>query len=188
MNSMIKYSDWYGNVDINIDRGWHLERALENNDNCSNLIDGMGNIEDFLLYHYLFARILKRIRFCHYSDVIMGRWRLKSPTSRLLAQPFVQAQIYENIKASYTGLCEGNWAVTGEFPVKRASDAENVSIWWRHYDDVYFMVFAFPTCPEVNMKVGICFSCHERPSDWIIDAHGSACFPIMEVNLRWMVT
>ena len=30
------------------------------------------------------------------------------------------------------GLCEGNSTVTGEFPAQRASNAENVSIWWRH--------------------------------------------------------
>ena len=33
-----------------------------------------------------------------------------------------------------TGLCEGNSPGTGEFPAQRASHAENVSIWWRHYE------------------------------------------------------
>ena len=46
-------------------------------------------------------------------------WRLKSPASLLFTQPFIQAQI----------------KVTGEFPVHRASYAENVSIWWRHHDE-----------------------------------------------------
>ena len=32
-----------------------------------------------------------------------------------------------------TGLCEGNSPVTGEFPTQRTSNAENVSIWWRHH-------------------------------------------------------
>ena len=32
-----------------------------------------------------------------------------------------------------TGLCAGNSPGTGEFPAQRASNAENVSIWWRHY-------------------------------------------------------
>ena len=32
-----------------------------------------------------------------------------------------------------TGLCAGNSPVTGEFPAQRASNAENVSIWWRHH-------------------------------------------------------
>ena len=31
-----------------------------------------------------------------------------------------------------TGLCAGNSPVTGEFPAQRASNAEKVSIWWRH--------------------------------------------------------
>ena len=35
-------------------------------------------------------------------------------------------------KLPVTGLCAGNSAVTGEFPAQRASNAENVSIWWRH--------------------------------------------------------
>ena len=32
-----------------------------------------------------------------------------------------------------TGLCEGNSPVTGEFPAQSASNAERVSIWWRHH-------------------------------------------------------
>ena len=36
-------------------------------------------------------------------------------------------------KPSVTGLCEGNSTVTGEFPAQRASNRENVSIWWRHH-------------------------------------------------------
>ena len=37
-------------------------------------------------------------------------------------------------KLRVTGLCEGNSPVTREFPALRASNAENVSIWWRHHD------------------------------------------------------
>ena len=37
-------------------------------------------------------------------------------------------------KLRVTGLCEGNSPVTGEFPAQRTSNAENVSIWWRHHD------------------------------------------------------
>ena len=32
-----------------------------------------------------------------------------------------------------TGLCAGNSPVTGEFRAQGASNAENVSIWWRHH-------------------------------------------------------
>ena len=40
-------------------------------------------------------------------------------------------------KLRVTGLCAGNSPVTGEFPVQRASNAENVSIWWRHHVCIY---------------------------------------------------
>ena len=36
-------------------------------------------------------------------------------------------------KLCVTGLCVGNSPVTGEFPAQRASNTENVSIWWRHH-------------------------------------------------------
>ena len=36
-------------------------------------------------------------------------------------------------KLRVTGLCVGNSPETGEFPAQRASNAENVSIWWRHH-------------------------------------------------------
>ena len=37
-------------------------------------------------------------------------------------------------KLRVTGLCALNSPGTGEFPAKMASNAENVSIWWRHHD------------------------------------------------------
>ena len=37
-------------------------------------------------------------------------------------------------KLRVTGLCEGNSPGTGEFPAQMASNAENVSIWWRHHE------------------------------------------------------
>ena len=40
-------------------------------------------------------------------------------------------------KLCVTGLFVGNSPVTGEFPTQRASNAENVSIWWRHHDSHY---------------------------------------------------
>ena len=37
-------------------------------------------------------------------------------------------------KHRVAGLCVGNSAVTNEFPAQMASNAENVSIWWRHHE------------------------------------------------------
>ena len=39
-------------------------------------------------------------------------------------------------KLRVTDLCAGNSPVTDEFPAQKASNAENVSIWWRHHDHV----------------------------------------------------
>ena len=41
-------------------------------------------------------------------------------------------------KLRATGLCAGNSPVTGDFPAKMASNAENVSIWLRHHDLAYW--------------------------------------------------
>ena len=63
----------------------------------------------------------------HYSDVIMGA--MASPASQMFTQPFIQAQIKKKHQ-SFTGLCARNSPVTGQFP--KASNTENVFIWWRH--------------------------------------------------------
>ena len=54
-----------------------------------------------------------------------ARWRLKTPVSWLFTKPFIQAQIKENIKGPR------HWPMCGEFT---ASNAKNVSIWWRHHE------------------------------------------------------
>ena len=40
-------------------------------------------------------------------------------------------------KLRVTGLCDRNSPVTGEFPAQRASNAKNVSIWWRHHSFLF---------------------------------------------------
>ena len=37
-------------------------------------------------------------------------------------------------KLRVTGLCARNLPVTGEFPAQMASNAENISIWWRNHE------------------------------------------------------
>ena len=52
-------------------------------------------------------------------------------------QAFIQAQ--KTSKFRVTGLCEGNTPVTGEFSTQSASNAEKVSIWWRHHELIQVM-------------------------------------------------
>ena len=61
------------------------------------------------------------------------RWRLKWPALRLFTQPFIQAHIKGNIKAPRHWSLWGESSVTGEFPAQGVSNAEHVSLWWRHH-------------------------------------------------------
>ena len=42
-----------------------------------------------------------------------------------------------------TGLCAGNSSVTGEILAQRTSNAENVSIWWRHHGKLMNKTISF---------------------------------------------
>ena len=68
----------------------------------------------------------------YFVTLLWARCRLKPLASRLFAQPFVQAQIKDNIKAP------PHWSLWGEFidefPAQRASKVEIISIWWHHHD------------------------------------------------------
>ena len=68
----------------------------------------------------------------HYCDVIMRG--LKSPVSPLFHQPFVRAQIKQNIRAPRRRPLLGELTDDQWFPHTKASNAENVSICWRHHD------------------------------------------------------
>ena len=54
------------------------------------------------------------------------------PHHRLLNRLF-RRRSKKTSKLRVTGLCVGNSPGTGEFPAQMASNAENVSIWWRHH-------------------------------------------------------
>ena len=68
----------------------------------------------------------------HYNDVIMSVM-----ASKITSLTIVYSNVYSGSKKTsklrVTGLCEGNSPVTTEFPAQRASNAENISIWWRHH-------------------------------------------------------
>ena len=55
-------------------------------------------------------------------------------------------------KLRVTGPCAGNSPETGEFPAQMASNAENVSTWWRHHEqDVWINRDAYNPRMVVNM-------------------------------------
>ena len=73
-----------------------------------------------IMWHHWWMHINQ---YSHYNDIIMS-----AKASQITFRP------KKTPKLCVTGLCEGNSPVTSEFPAQRASNAENVSIWWRHHD------------------------------------------------------
>ena len=77
----------------------------------------------------------------HYGDVIMGAiasqitsltivyWTVYSDADQIKYQSSTSLALC----GEFTDLREGNSPGTGEFPTQMASNAENVSIWWRHH-------------------------------------------------------
>ena len=57
----------------------------------------------------------------------------KSTASPVFTQPLFGRRSKKTSKLRVTGLCVGNSQGTGEFPAQMASNAENVSIRWRHH-------------------------------------------------------
>ena len=76
-----------------------------------------------------------------WSYLITLRWRHNGHDSVTNRQPYdcLLNRLFrywskKTSKLRLTGLCVGNSPVTGEFPAQMASNAENVSISWRHHD------------------------------------------------------
>ena len=71
--------------------------------------------------------------------------------SQITSLPIVYSNVYlgskKTSKLRITGLCEGNLPVTGEFPAQRASNVENVSIWWRHHVSIWSSPDQTLDCP-----------------------------------------
>ena len=72
----------------------------------------------------------------HHSDVIMSVM-----ASQLTGVSSVQAQIKENTKAPCHRPLWGELTGHRWIPAQRASNAENVSIWWRHHEKAYFILW-----------------------------------------------
>ena len=82
------------------------------------------------IYFCLGTRCLS-LRWRHNGRLIMGVSN-HQPHHCVLNRLF-GCRSKKTSKLCVTGLCAGNSPGTGEFPAQMASNAENVSIWWRHH-------------------------------------------------------
>ena len=86
------------------------------------------------------------------------RWHYNGPDSVSNDQPhgcllnyLLRRGSKKTSKLPVTSLCAGNSPGTGEFPAQRASNAENVSIWWRHHVLINKSRSCCHDCTSVNM-------------------------------------
>ena len=87
------------------------------------------------------------------------QWRYNGHTSVSNHQPhncllnrWFRRRWKKTSKLRLTGLCVGNSPETGESPAQMASNAENVSIWWRHHDLWNLSLQIIPTYWMATMK------------------------------------
>ena len=103
--------------------------------------------------HYWISTLIKRrcrlfssrkltLRWCHNECYSVSNHQ---PHDCLLNRLF-RCRSKKTSKLRVTGLCAGNSPGTGEFPAQMASNAENVSIWWRHHETTHgYQILRYPT-------------------------------------------
>ena len=94
-------------------------------------------------------------------------------------------------KLRVIGLCEGNSPGTGEFPAQMASNAENVSIWWRHHE--CWVRYSQPYCTSYTLRQWIHTECGNilwsnfiHPSVMIIGIHYLSADVSHMTHYRWV--
>ena len=111
-----------------------------------------------------------------YGEIVLAsQWRhneldgvsIHQPHDCLLNRSF-RRRSYKTSKLRVTALFEGNSPETGEFPAQRASNAENVSIWWRHHRNEHTLIngaILHASSSQHITKLQFCFEC--SLSNWI---------------------
>ena len=97
-------------------------------------------------YHKFHGGLVKSPLKLQHGWVITSlalRWRHNGRDSVSNHQPhdcllnrLFRRRLKKTSKLRVTDLCAGNSPGTGEFPAQMASNAENVSIWWRHHGKI----------------------------------------------------
>ena len=124
-------------ANVNLDLCRHMASPGDNDLNIyvRSLMIGIGSIYGLLIdgTKPLFVPMLTLLQWNHNErDCVSNHQCLDCLFNRLSRRISRKTS-----KLRVTGLCEGNQPVTNGFPSQKASNAENVSIWWRHH--VYLM-------------------------------------------------
>ena len=96
------------------------------------------------------------------------------PHDCLLKRLFIRRS-KKTSKLRIAGLCEGNSPVTGEFPAQRASDAEHVSIWWRHHFSATGLAWTGPLWVSHCTWWALQMNFHEVVNWWMVCPYSPIC-------------
>ena len=120
-------------------------------------------------YTFLLSTVLP-YSYEHYCDVIMSA--MTSPitgVSIIITTVCSGADKKNPSKLCVTGLSEGNLPVTREFPAQKASNVENVSIWWCHHE--FCVMWEGQTLPHVTKF----YDCRSKT----VDRKGFTCWSLI---------
>ena len=113
-------------------------------------------------FHYFVSCLSKHTTFLtlQWSKYITLEWRHNGRDIVSNHQPddFLFNRLFRRrskkaSKLRVTGLCAGNSPGTGEFPAQMASNAENVSIWWRHHELKWYCFEAVLLSVSMNVAL-----------------------------------
>ena len=115
-------------------------------------------------------------------------WRHNGPNGVSNRQPYdclfnrlFRHRSKKTSKLRVAGLCEGNSPVTGEFPAQRVSNAENVSIWWRHRALQWYLLITQLYSHDIIYKKKMANADHR----WdLIDEF--IMIPLRRRNINWL--
>ena len=106
---------------------WYDMKLIQNHNHTA--INTVYPILYIYVYIYVHGLLLMSLRWRHNDHAGVSNHQ---PHGCLLNR-FFRRKSKKTSKLRVTGLCAGNSPGTGEFPAQMASNAENVSIWWRHH-------------------------------------------------------
>ena len=121
---------WRGALMFSLICAWTNGRA--NNRDGGDLRRNRGHYDVTVMTGSIFSKMLTidTLRWRHNGHDSVSNHQ---PHDCLLSRLF-RRRSKKTSKLRVTGFCVGNSPGTGEFPAQMASNAENVSIWWRHHD------------------------------------------------------
>ena len=129
---------------INNNKNWSFKIACLSVVMPVILFEILWNILD--IHIWILTKLVLFIKLC---DITHCRPQIIAPLQwRHNERDGVSNQIKNTPKLRVIGLCAGNSPMTGEFPSQRASNAENVSIWWHQHA---FCSLCLLCSPKYNM-------------------------------------